>query len=703
MRCWTRPLPTISAGLRRQPRSVRSSKSVSIGEKVYVIGAQAGGLGTYSVGGVISGLREVEGSFLIQTEQQLRWYQLTGSDGRVYKTQALSPDDARNKVAQHIKSSSQQAEPATTPPRSGLTAPTVPTASLSPGSSGAGLFDEQGRLIGIITFDSKEGETLNFALPGEWVLALEMAKESPAKRARTASPKAESASDHLARAEEFRQAHQWEQAELEYRAALELDPSNFQSHFALAELLNWQYKKYDEAIPEYRAAIRLEPNELEPYLNLGSSLQSAGHEEEGLNELREAETRFPNELEAYLALGDYLWMVRREDDGLKEFREAVKRFPASAEAHLRLGEFLETRTPDAAIAECSEAIRLGPTLGNAHGCLGEAYYFRFCNTGAEEDYQKAVAELGTAEQLGTTNAAAERIQDLEAHKNYYVWQIARRKAVADSKTRSARGNEALQRNDFDDAISNFREVIAIDKENSILMSSDGTLLPVYAPLKDEHDRPIVLDAHIGLAHALTRKAQQLSSSAGLDEAETAYGAALKIQPTAALHIEFGKLLFSDGKLAGAIAEYQEAIRLDPRSRDADLNLGSAFAKGGDIRDALATYDSACESIRFDSEGSVCDTDSVELLVARATLEETIDRLNDAKQDLLRAVQLKPTDAELHHSLGRIFEKRYNGDHSSGFLEDAFENYQMAHSLDASNPRYGSDYERLARKLKRPIQ
>ncbi|MDP3250793.1 MAG: serine protease [Hydrogenophaga sp.] len=43
------------------------------------------------------------------------------------------------------------------------------TVPISAGSSGGGLFDAQGRLIGITTFYIKEGQNLNFALPATWI------------------------------------------------------------------------------------------------------------------------------------------------------------------------------------------------------------------------------------------------------------------------------------------------------------------------------------------------------------------------------------------------------------------------------------------------------------------------------------------------------------------------------------------------------
>lgn len=91
------------------PVHVALSSTVATGERVYAIGAPEGLELTFSEG-VVSSLRETEGVHIIQTS-----------------------------------------------------APT------SPGSSGGGLFDAQGNLIGITTFQLKEGQSLNFALPGEWV------------------------------------------------------------------------------------------------------------------------------------------------------------------------------------------------------------------------------------------------------------------------------------------------------------------------------------------------------------------------------------------------------------------------------------------------------------------------------------------------------------------------------------------------------
>lgn len=46
------------------------------------------------------------------------------------------------------------------------------TAAISPGSSGGGLFDANGRLVGITTLYLADSQNLNFALPAEWIVEL---------------------------------------------------------------------------------------------------------------------------------------------------------------------------------------------------------------------------------------------------------------------------------------------------------------------------------------------------------------------------------------------------------------------------------------------------------------------------------------------------------------------------------------------------
>src|SRR6185503_1595669 len=58
------------------------------------------------------------------------------------------------------------------------------TAPLSPGSSGGGLFNAAGQLVGITTFQHRYGQNLNFALPADWLSRMQARSSQPAQPGR---------------------------------------------------------------------------------------------------------------------------------------------------------------------------------------------------------------------------------------------------------------------------------------------------------------------------------------------------------------------------------------------------------------------------------------------------------------------------------------------------------------------------------------
>lgn len=116
-------------GLDVTPARIGDAESLRVGQRVYAIGTPEGFELTFSEG-LVSGLREAAGGHYIQT-----------------------------------------------------------TAPLSEGSSGGGLFDGEGRLIGITTFVFSAGQNLNFAAPVGW--AVKLAKRASGAAGKTAAEEIE--------------------------------------------------------------------------------------------------------------------------------------------------------------------------------------------------------------------------------------------------------------------------------------------------------------------------------------------------------------------------------------------------------------------------------------------------------------------------------------------------------------------------------
>jgi len=111
-------------GLRAPAVGMGSVESLRTGQKVFAIGAPQGLDLTISEG-IVSSLREVQDGTVIQT-----------------------------------------------------------TAPISPGSSGGGLFNAAGHLVGITTFQHRYGQNLNFALPADWVSRMQTRSSQPAQTGR---------------------------------------------------------------------------------------------------------------------------------------------------------------------------------------------------------------------------------------------------------------------------------------------------------------------------------------------------------------------------------------------------------------------------------------------------------------------------------------------------------------------------------------
>ena len=119
------------------------------------------------------------------------------------------------------------------------------TAAISPGSSGGGLFDGEGRLVGLTTFYLEGGQSLNFAMPVEWI--------GEVKPGRTPAAQGRSHTEWLKRAIALETTKDW-QGLLEWcRKWTKSEPENADAWNELGIAYN-DLNRYNDAIEAYRQA-----------------------------------------------------------------------------------------------------------------------------------------------------------------------------------------------------------------------------------------------------------------------------------------------------------------------------------------------------------------------------------------------------------------------------------------------------------------
>lgn len=145
--------------LGRPKVSLRPASDVKVGEHVFAVGAPRG-LELSLSDGLVSALRTPNGELAQQNPSPDK-----GSAMRVVSAMRARKGEPAEQTSTLDKGAAEQHSSVPPSPLIQTTAP------VSPGSSGGGLFDNQGRLIGIITFGTS-GQNLNFAHPSEWVTEL---------------------------------------------------------------------------------------------------------------------------------------------------------------------------------------------------------------------------------------------------------------------------------------------------------------------------------------------------------------------------------------------------------------------------------------------------------------------------------------------------------------------------------------------------
>jgi len=134
------------------------------------------------------------------------------------------------------------------------------TAAISPGSSGGGLFDGEGRLVGLTTLYVEGGQNLNFAMPVEWIGEVKLGRKTVVEgRSQTEWSKGVVALEEM---KDWQGLLDWC---LKWTKS---DPNNAYVWYNLGAAYGY-LKRHNDAIEAYRQSIRINPEDAEAWYMLG--------------------------------------------------------------------------------------------------------------------------------------------------------------------------------------------------------------------------------------------------------------------------------------------------------------------------------------------------------------------------------------------------------------------------------------------------
>jgi tetratricopeptide (TPR) repeat protein len=292
-----------------------------------------------------------------------------------------------------------------------------------------------------------------------------------------------------------------------FRATLARNPDSYFVHLDLGGLLV-QNRRLPEAIAEFQAAVRLKPESLQAHLHLANALKAMpGRLPDAIAEYQTAERADPHSWEPHLNLGvTYAQMPGRQDDAIAEYRTVLRMDPASAMAHFNLGN-VYGQMPGRlpdAVAEFREALQIDPDYAEAHNNLGNAL------KSMPGQLAEAVAEFQAA--------LRSKPEFADAHNNLGL-------AYAQMPGKQA------------DAIAEYQAALRINPRSAMVQYNLGNLF--------------------------------MQIPGRVPDAIAAYRAAIAAAPDLlAAHYNLAYALAQSGRLAEAIAECREVLRLNPNDASA---------------------------------------------------------------------------------------------------------------------------------------
>jgi len=149
------------------------------------------------------------------------------------------------------------------------------------------------------------------------------------------------------------------------------------------------------------------------------------------------------------------------------------------------------------------------------------------------------------------------------------------------------------------------------------------------------------------------------------------GAGPQAKPAdAAGHVNFGDALSGKGDYDGAIAEYREALRLDPKSAEAHVGIGAALSRKGKWKEVIPEE---AEALRLDPNNGAAHVGIGDVLRHLENWDEAITQYREA-------LRLDPKNAEAHLGIGEVLRQRKRD------WDGAIKEYREALSRDSNNER-----------------
>lgn len=590
------------------------------------------------------------------------------------------------------------------------------TVPISPGGNGGAVINEKGEVIGVSFVTLEDGESLNFAIPSNYLKTLltrlEPAKPFPQRKQLV------SATTYFYIGNEKYLMKLYQEAVVAYDKAIQLQ-SDFAHAYVNRGLTKEKLGQHESAIMDYSSAIKIDPTLAGTYNNRGSARRRLEQHFLALEDLNTAIQLDPGYVKAYINRGNAKNSLGHPNEALEDFDTALDLDPGSAEAYNNRGIAKATlmQLPDA-VKDFDTAIEFNPELANAYYSRGIAKYI------IGRQIRDAKSDLLTALKLAkrysdvNLKSNAELALSLLAENTYRVQEKAKNNSIRLFITYSHKDIKAKDQLITYLAAMKREGLIKIWQDNEILPGDtwrdsifknlDETDILLYLVSADSLASkncnkelvealntnvrviPIILEHCDWLNHQLSgfqvlpdegkpinvwkdenegwqstvasiRKVIHQMQTQVVSSSDISQEAVL-----AELEYERGNFLMLLGKIESAIKAYSDAIELNPHYSAAYNNRGVVYVDIGEYNLAIRDFNMVIE----------LNPNDFFAYNNRGNTYEYIGNINNAIKDFNMAITLKSDYANAYNNRGNAYVKK-------GYFEKAIEDFNTAIKLDSN--------------------
>lgn len=270
------------------------------------------------------------------------------------------------------------------------------TSPISPGSSGSPVLNMRGEVIGVATFQMREGQNLNFAIPIGRLKDLEPTESDTLAAVNFGdSQLVDSMEDAFDQGMVLFGGKQYDAAIPYFKKVISKDAANAEAYYHLG--ICYRETGATNAIDAFKAAIDIRPEYAEAYCHLGITYLRFNMREEAIKALKEALQLRPDYEEALLNLGITYALSKRYKSAVSVLEKAVEIFQ-DAKAYYYLGySYTQLKKHAKATRAFRDSVDMDPDFLEAYLGLGAAY-------GAVENWRLGIKILNRAVLMEPQNA-----------------------------------------------------------------------------------------------------------------------------------------------------------------------------------------------------------------------------------------------------------------------------------------------------------